>query len=73
MLMYYLECLAMEIKFFFWSAVCWIVAYSLANYFGFRGPLGLDLGLFLPFMFVYILYNAYMRFMDGCEECDELD
>lgn len=73
MLMHYLECLAMEIKFFLGSMACWIVAYSLANYFGFRGALGVDLGLFLPFMFVYILYNAYTHFVDGCAGCDGLE
>ena len=73
MLIHYFECLAAEIKSFFRYVVCWIVLYALANYCGLRGGLCLNLKIFLPFMCVYILFNAYMRFVDECEECDSLD
>jgi hypothetical protein len=73
MLMHYLDCLVAEIKSFFVYFAVWFVVYSLANYFGFRGPLNIDLITFLPFIGIYILFNSYMRFVDDCDGCDYFD
>lgn len=73
MLMHFIDCLVEEIKDFFLRFGIWIVAYVLANYCGLRGPCSFNLVLLVPFFFVYILFNTYTRWVDGCPGCDQCD